>query len=219
MPDLEVCASDRKAARRVLYSLGGPLDHAGARRTRKHDALKLRRRDRVSAPATWHRCKATGGAEMRRKRQGEDPEGNTHYGKAFKASCKLLEAEARLASELSSATRARLTKTVRDKSAELEELTERDRTMNRLLAQYLPERGGKLMSYRDFIEWCESTRDRLDEREQRGQLNKAERSDLAVLNKLTELDPRTIQYRFQIQYRARGKSGRPRKEQKDQMVR
>ena len=121
------------------------------------------------------------------------PKEAAHYGKAFEASCKLSDAEAKLAEAklsgdaTSSGTRRRLNKTVREETAKLESLTARDREMNRLLAQYLRQHGGEMQSYRHFIDWC------------------------ADQGELTDLDERTIQYRLQNQYCARGKRGRPRK--------
>jgi hypothetical protein len=130
-----------------------------------------------------------------RKRKDRCPGDNTHYGKAFEASCKLLEAEARLANDkLFSSFWKRLTNTVRDETIKLERLTERDREMTRLLAQYLSEHGGEMRSYRHFIdwgvEWC------------------TKRGVLTLLTELTELDERTIQYRLQNQYGAQGRPGR-----------
>jgi hypothetical protein len=125
---------------------------------------------------------------MRRKCKDTTPEDATHYGKAFDASCKLLEAEGRLAEDvLSSGTRKRLNKTVRAQTDKLENLTERDAEMTLLLAQYFRQHPGEMKSYRHFIDWC------------------------ANQGKLTELDERTIQYRLQNQYSARGKRGRPAK--------
>jgi hypothetical protein len=125
---------------------------------------------------------------MRRKRTDTTPADKTPFGKAFKASGELLEAESRLAKdELSSATRTRLNKTVRDQTDKLENLTERDRLMTRLLAQYRRQYPGEMESYRHFHEWCTN----------QGELN--------------DLDPRTIQYRLQNHYNAQGRRGRPAK--------
>lgn len=149
---------------------------------------------------------------MRRKCESATPEDTTHFDKAFEASCKLREAESRLAEDnLSSGTRKRLNKTIRDETATLENLTERDREMTRLLAQYFREYPGEMKSYKHFIDWCADTLIKLDERNERGELNETELNELAALTALTELDERTIQYRLQNQYSARGKRGRPRK--------
>jgi hypothetical protein len=149
---------------------------------------------------------------MRRKCNDITLEDTTHFGKAFEASCKLVEAESRLADNaISSLTRKRLNKTVRDETAKLENLTERDHEMTRLLAQYFRQHPGEMKSYKDFIDWCADTLIKLDKRNERCELNKAELNELAALAALTELDERTIQYRLQNQYSARGKRGRPRK--------
>ena len=147
---------------------------------------------------------------MRRKCKDTTPEGATHYGKAFDASCKLLEAETRLAEDvLSSWTGKRLNKTIRDETATLERLTELDREMTRLLGRYFSEHPGEMKSCKHFIDWCADTLIKRDERNQRGELNDAELKELDALNELTELDERTIQYRLQNQYNARGKLGKP----------
>jgi hypothetical protein len=137
---------------------------------------------------------------MTRKRKDKCVEDNTHYDKGFEASCKLREAEARLANDdLSSWTRATLNKTVRDQNAKLERLTEADRGMTRLLAEYLRRHGGEMQTYKHFIDWgigwCE------------------DEGELTLLTELTELDERTFQYRLQNQYGAQGKPGRPKKRQ------
>ncbi len=149
---------------------------------------------------------------MTRKRKDKCPEDKTHYGKAFEASCNLRKAEARLANEaLSLATRRQLENTVRDEADKLKSLTERDREMTRVLSEYLHQHGGKMRSYEHFFGWCTDVLDDLDKRGERGRLSYAERETLAALSRLTELDVRTIQYRLQNQYGARGKPGRPRK--------
>jgi hypothetical protein len=131
-------------------------------------------------------------SQCKRRRSTCEANAPRHYGKAFEASCKLLEAEAKLSGDAtSSGTRRRLNKTVREETAKLESLTARDRDMTRLLAQYLRQHGGEMQSYMQsymhFIEWCNDQ------------------------GKLTDLDERTIQYRLQNQYCARGKRGRPQK--------
>ncbi len=125
---------------------------------------------------------------MRRKCKVTTAEDATPYGKGFDASCKLLEAETRLAEgKLSSSTRKRLNKTVRDQGDRLKNLTERDTEMTALLAQYFHKYPGEMKSYRHFTEWC------------------------ADQGKLNDIDERTIQYRLQNHYSARGRRGRPSK--------
>ena len=131
-----------------------------------------------------------------------------HFDKAFAAACTLLAAEEERA-VTPFGKRDELSRTIRAETARLERLTERDREMTWLLARYLDEHGGKLQSYQDFATWCGDMLNNLDQREQQGRLNDAERKTLAALNKLTGLDLRTIQYWLQRQYGARGEPGKP----------
>lgn len=152
---------------------------------------------------------------MTRKRKDGCPEDNTHYGKAFEASCKLSAAQRRLANgELSSSTRKQLTNTVSDESNKLNNLTEREHEMTVVLGEYLRQHGGRMHSYEHFFGWCTDVLNDLDKRDERGRLNNAEREIFAALKRLTELDVRTIQYRLQNQFGAHGlpgERGRPRK--------
>lgn len=125
---------------------------------------------------------------MTRKPKGKQPDDAGHYGKAFEASRKLLEAESRLTDGgLSSSTRRRLGTTIDKQSAKLERLAERDREMTVLISEYLRDHDGKTGTYSDFHDWC------------------------AARGKLNDLDLRTIQYRLQKQYSAWGERGRPTK--------
>jgi hypothetical protein len=143
-----------------------------------------------------------------RQRMTRNRKDNTHYGKAFEASCKLSAAEARLANDkLSSSTRKRLTNTVRDETNKLKNLTERDHEMTCVLREYLRQHGGTMRSYEHFFGWCTDLLNDLDKRDEQGRLNNAEREIFAALKKLTELDVRTIQYRLQNQFGAHGLPG------------
>lgn len=152
---------------------------------------------------------------MTRKREDKCPEDNTHYGKAFEASCKLSAAHARLANdELSSSTRKQLSNTVCDEAATVKNLTEREHEMTVVLAEYLRQHGGRMRSYQHFFDWCRDVLNDLDKRDEQGRLNKADREIFAALYELTQLDLRTIQYRLQNQFGAHGLPGEPGKPRK-----
>jgi len=127
------------------------------------------------------------------------PEDTTHYGKAFEASCKLLEAESRLAKAMTPLARKQHEKPMRDLSANLERLTERDRETTRLLTQYLTRdldesasadehrrllERGELPNIAEFIRWVKARK------------------------ALTMIEERAIRTRLQKEYGARGERGR-----------
>ncbi len=106
----------------------------------------------------------------------------THFDKAFDASCKLFEAEAKLA-DAPPGRRGRLNKRVRGETTKLERLTERDRETTRLLAEYLRQHG-EMTNISDFIKWSKNQR------------------------ALTMVEERAVRIRLQKQYGARGEPGR-----------
>jgi hypothetical protein len=106
----------------------------------------------------------------------------THFERAFDATRKLLEAEAKLA-DAAPGRRGRLNKKVGGETAKLERLTERDRETTKLLAEYLRQHGG-LTNIADFIRWSKKQR------------------------KLTMIEERAVRTRLQKEYGARGEPGR-----------
>jgi hypothetical protein len=108
----------------------------------------------------------------------------THFDKAFAAACTLFAAEEQRA-VTPFGKRDELSRMIRAESARLERLTAREREMTPLIARYLDQHGGKMRSSQHFIDWC------------------------ANQGKLTGIELRTIQYRLQRQYGARGEPGKP----------
>jgi hypothetical protein len=136
---------------------------------------------------------------MTRKRKDRRPEDNTHSGKAFEASQKLLEAERGRAKAITPLARKQHERPMRDLSAKLERLTERDRETTRLLAQYLTRdldesasadehrrllERGELPNIAEFIRWVKARK------------------------ALTMIEERAIRARLQKEYGARGERGR-----------
>lgn len=151
------------------------------------------------------KAKATN-PKARRKGKDAPPEGAEHYAKAFESAVVDFAARNRLANEdLSSSTRKRLENDVLDQTDRLKRLTERDRGMTRLLAEYSRQHGGEILrlnntielqSYQHFIDW--------------GREWCIKQGDKALASELTEADLRTTQYRLQNQFGAKGEPGRKR---------
>jgi hypothetical protein len=153
---------------------------------------------------------------------------NSHYAKAFKIAWKIEDARDKLSRATSSAARNLHRKTVREETPKLDELIARDRSMTRALAEFLRRHnpqldaeaemikwlrgeGAELGTYTEFVRWCEDRRIELDRLEERRPLRAAEVRRIAALDELADLDERTIRKRFQSQYAAHGKRGRPKK--------
>jgi hypothetical protein len=150
--------------------------------------------------------------EMHRKRRADD---KSHGGKAFLESEKLLDVQEQLKGELSSNTRTRLNREVREARTKLNELEALDRPMTLALAAYcgvIKRRSGEnveIGSYSEFLKWCRDERYKLGDVGRQRQLTVTEARLVSALDEMTRLDQRTIQYRFQHQYSAQGKRGRP----------
>ena len=167
----------------------------------------------------------------------EQPEDNSHLGRAFKLAQELLSAQDKSAAAKSSAMRAIQNRTVRKASAKLEKLVARDHAITIILAafmrrdipdldaegemkRWLGGGGTDLGPYSGLTKWCDDEVNRLHKVKQRHSLTKTEAALFEALNrtyypkrpkrpKANLVDERTIERHLQKHYGAHGEAGRP----------